>query len=136
MTEAAQAALRRTMELETKSTRFCLICNYVSRIIDPLTSRCTKFRFKPLKSEMMRSRLAYIAEEEKVLLEEKVLDYIIETSGGDMRRAITLLQSCCRLKGKDQKVANEDVSEVSGVKKIIIIFLLLFIYFIRTRFEF
>ncbi|XP_022914179.1 replication factor C subunit 4 [Onthophagus taurus] len=113
MTHAAQAALRRTMEKETKSTRFCLLCNYVSRIIEPLTSRCTKFRFKPLNESMIYERLSLICEKEGVKANDDVLNKLVETSGGDMRRAITCLQSCSRLKGVDFGI--KDVLEVTGV---------------------
>uniref|UniRef100_A0ABD2W793 Replication factor C C-terminal domain-containing protein n=2 Tax=Trichogramma TaxID=7490 RepID=A0ABD2W793_9HYME len=114
MTDAAQSALRRTMEKETKNTRFCLICNYVSRIIDPLTSRCTKFRFKPLGEEKIIERLEYICQQEDLKAEKCVLKAVNDAAGGDLRRAITCLQSVTRLKGKGIEVYLEDVIEVTG----------------------
>jgi replication factor C subunit 2/4 len=114
MTHAAQSALRRTMEKETKSTRFCLLCNYLSRIIPPITSRCSKFRFKPLKDDMILERLEKICLAEAVKFESGVLKALIKTSEGDLRRAITSLQCCYRLKGPDHILTIPDVDEMSG----------------------
>lgn len=97
MTQDAQSALRRTMETYSKITRFCLICNYVTRIIDPLASRCSKFRFKSLDQSNAKARLEEIAEKEGVTLEEGALDALIRCSEGDLRKAITFLQSAARL---------------------------------------
>lgn len=99
MTQDAQSALRRTMETYSKITRFCLICNYVTRIIDPLASRCSKFRFKSLDQGNARRRLEEIAEKEDVLLEDGAVDALIRCSEGDLRKAITFLQSAARLVG-------------------------------------
>ncbi|KAJ8966694.1 hypothetical protein NQ317_006454 [Molorchus minor] len=118
MTHFAQAALRRMMEKEARSTRFCLICNYVSRIIEPLTSRCTKFRFKPLNNFMMFERLSYICKEEGVEYDDAALNTLVKSSGGDLRRAITYLQSCAKLKGHNETIKNDDVLEVTGVSDI------------------
>lgn len=121
MTHAAQAALRRTMEKETRTTRFCLVCNYVSRIIDPITSRCTKFRFTPLGEEKIIERLKFICEEEKLKIEEDALKSIVDISGGDMRKAITTLQSCYRLKCgtdsllDDNLITLKEILEMSGI---------------------
>jgi replication factor C subunit 2/4 len=114
MTHSAQAALRRTMEKESKTTRFCLICNYISRIIEPLTSRCSKFRFKPLSTEVMKRRLEYICTQEQVKCNDKALDVIIDVSEGDMRKAITFLQSVHQLCNSDQ-LNEHDVTDVAGV---------------------
>jgi len=114
MTKDAQSALRRTMEKEGRSTKFCLICNYVSRIIEPITSRCAKFRFKPLSEETLLKRLELIVAAEAVTISPAGLDAIIMTSEGDLRKAITTLQSCARLKGGDE-VTKLDVYETSGV---------------------
>ncbi|XP_066599057.1 replication factor C subunit 4 [Prorops nasuta] len=114
MTSIAQSALRRTMERESHSTRFCLICNYVSRIIEPLTSRCTKFRFKPLREDKIIERLELICKEENLRIDTTVLMKIVDASGGDLRRAITCMQSVTRLKGEKAEITSDDVIEIIG----------------------
>lgn len=117
MTADAQSALRRTMETYSTVTRFCLICNYVTRIIDPLASRCSKFRFKALDAVNALDRLAYVAEKESVMYEDGVLQKILEISGGDMRRAITLLQSASKRSGYQgtNKINSQEIEELAGV---------------------
>ncbi|PVG00185.1 P-loop containing nucleoside triphosphate hydrolase protein [Serendipita vermifera] len=123
MTQDAQGALRRIMESYAKITRFCLVCNYVTRIIEPLTSRCSKFRFKPLDTSSTSSRLKHIGEMEKLDINEDVIEALVKTSGGDLRRAITYLQSCSRLanatadttNGKKPEISPSDVQEIAGV---------------------
>ncbi|KAL5004442.1 hypothetical protein ScPMuIL_017898 [Solemya velum] len=114
MTRPAQAALRRTMEKQTKTTRFCLICNYVSRIIEPIASRCAKFRFMPLSVKTLGDRLKMICEKENIQCSEEAMTALIDTSGGDMRKAITYLQSASRLK-VDEEITKTDIFEIAGV---------------------
>ena len=99
MTQDAQSALRRTMETYSKITRFCLVCNYVTRIIDPLASRCSKFRFKSLDEGNAGQRIKDIAQLENVKLEDGVVETLLRCSEGDLRKAITFLQSAARLVG-------------------------------------
>lgn len=112
MTAEAQAALRRTMEEYSKVTRFCIICNYISRIIDPIASRCAKFRFKPLPAEHMSGRLETVAASEGISLDSTTRDCVMQVSGGDLRKAITLLQSAARMFGRPTAAA---VQYVGGV---------------------
>lgn len=97
MTQDAQSALRRTMETYSKMTRFCLVCNYVTRIIDPLASRCSKFRFKSLDQGNAVKRVEDIARLEGVALDQGVSEELVRVADGDLRKAITFLQSAARL---------------------------------------
>ncbi|TPX34083.1 hypothetical protein SmJEL517_g03270 [Synchytrium microbalum] len=116
MTVDAQSALRRTMETYSKSTRFCLICNYVSRIIEPLTSRCAKFRFKPLDPSSTRGRLEHICEAEGVNYKPEAIDALITVSEGDLRKAIMYLQSAHRRYGvQNVAIDQEAIFEIAGV---------------------
>lgn len=99
LTAPAQHALRRIMEVYTKTCRFCLIGNYSESIIEPIQSRCSIFRFNPLSEEDMRGWLRSIASKEGVKLLEEGLLAICEASQGDMRKAINLLQAAAAVKG-------------------------------------
>mmetsp|Transcript_19403 Transcript_19403/g.54067 ORF Transcript_19403/g.54067 Transcript_19403/m.54067 type:complete len:375 (-) Transcript_19403:1129-2253(-) len=109
MTSDAQFALRRVIEKYTKNARFCLICNYVSKIIPALQSRCTRFRFAPLGPHQIRGRLEEIAKQESVPVTEDGIRAILDLSGGDMRRVLNLLQSTAMsLGGERDLVVGDD----------------------------
>ena len=92
-TDDAQSALRRTMEQFSDNTRFILSCNYSSRIIDPIQSRCAVFRFSPLGDEAVAAQVESIAQAEGIDLTENGLDALVYAAAGDMRRAINALQA-------------------------------------------
>ena len=93
LTREAQQALRRTMENYTNTCRFILSCNYSSKIIDPIQSRCVVFRFKLLEKKDIANVLRKIEEREKLKLAEDTFEALYEASEGDCRRAINLLQA-------------------------------------------
>ncbi len=93
LTKEAQQALRRTMENYTNTCRFILSCNYSSRIIDPIQSRCVIFRFKLLEKKDITKVIERISEGEKLKLTENAVDALYDASEGDCRRTINLLQA-------------------------------------------
>lgn len=94
LTREAQQALRRTMENYVISTRFILSCNFSSKIIDPIQSRCTVFRFKPLKEEEIKDLIKVIIEKESITIDDKAIKALEDITNGDARRITNILQSC------------------------------------------
>ncbi len=111
MTSEAQTALRRIMEMSARTTRFILICNYSSRIISPIQSRCAVFKFKRLKKEEVVAYLAEICDEEGIQYEEEALSQVYDVSRGDLRRGLNILQSTSSV-GKEVTV--DVVERVAG----------------------
>lgn len=93
MTNDAQNALRRIIEKYTENVRFCIICNYLGKIIPALQSRCTKFRFGPLQSEQILPRLDEVIELENLKVTEDGKQALMMLSNGDMRKVLNILQS-------------------------------------------
>jgi len=111
LTADAQQALRRTMEKYTRTCRFILSCNYSSRIIEPIQSRCVIFRFKPLSAKEIKKKLQEIAKAEKLKIDAKALDAIYYICEGDLRRAINILQAASAL---TKHVTEKTIFEVSS----------------------
>ncbi|EJP62486.1 replication factor C subunit 3 [Beauveria bassiana ARSEF 2860] len=94
MTSTAQMALRRIMEKYTANTRFCIIANYAHKLSPALLSRCTRFRFSPLKEADIRQLVTRVVDEEGVRIGAEAVDALVKLSKGDMRRALNVLQAC------------------------------------------
>jgi len=109
MTKDAQHALRREMEMYTKTSSFILSCNYSSKIIDPIQSRCAIFRFAPIKGHQVIKRLEIISKAENVNYTPGGLESIVYFAEGDMRRAVNILQSSASL---GEEITEESVHEV------------------------
>ena len=97
LTSDAQAALRRTMEKYSNICRFILSCNYSSKIIDPIQSRCAVFRFKPLTADDVREFLQMIVTKENVEIDDDAMTGLVHVARGDMRRAVNSLQVAASL---------------------------------------
>ncbi len=105
LTTDAQAALRRTMETYAQICRFILSCNYSSKIIDPIQSRCAIYRFKPLSPGAVKEEIRRIAKKEALSITEGAMDAIVYIAQGDMRKAINALQGAAIISaGIDEKM--------------------------------
>jgi len=109
MTKDAQHALRREMEMYTKTASFILSCNYSSKIIDPIQSRCAIFRFAPIKGQNVIKRLEYVANEENFEYDDAAIETLVYFAEGDMRKAINILQASASM---GEKITEDKVNDV------------------------
>jgi len=100
LTVDAQSALRRTMERYAATCRFVLSCNYSSKIIEPIQSRCAVFRFRPLNEADVKKYLSFVAKQESITIKEDGLGALVYVSQGDLRRAVNSLQVAASLSTK------------------------------------
>ena len=86
--------LHEVIEKYSKTTRFCLICNYVAKIIPAIQSRCTRFRFGPLNDQSVSLKLSDVCKSEGITIDDEASAAIVRLSGGDMRKVLNILESC------------------------------------------
>lgn len=115
LTLDAQSALRKVIESSSRITRFCFTCNYIEKIIQPIISRCVKFRFKPLSIDALSQRLYDIARLEKIKISEDCIRQIAKNSEGDGRKAIMILQNSKYIIKIKKNITTKDCDEFSGM---------------------
>lgn len=112
LTREAQQALRRTMENYTQTCRFILSCNYSSKIIDPIQSRCAVFRFRPLSKDHLTELIKKIAADENLTIDDAAIEALYIVSGGDCRKTENILQSCAAL---DTTITEESIYSMASI---------------------
>lgn len=115
LTLPAQMALRRIIEQYSHGTRFCLIANYIHKLIPALLSRCMRFRFMPLPDRFIAERLRYVANKEQLTIESGALAALLRVASGDMRQAINTLQSTRLAQSLQTSATATSVSVISDV---------------------
>ena len=118
LTKEAQQALRRTMEQYSDSCRFCLLANFPSKIIEPIQSRCSVFRFKPLEKKDADGIIKEICKKEGLKIDEKAIDAIYNASEGDVRKAINILQSSSSAKGNITEKLVYETESIANPKEV------------------
>lgn len=122
LTKEAQQALRRTMEQFSNNVRFILSCNYLSKIIEPIQSRCTLFTFQPLEKENISQILDTIIKNERLNIDDKTKNIIILSSKGDVRKAENILQACSATSNNVTEQLVENLIKLSNsdeIKKVL-----------------
>lgn len=109
MTKEAQAALRKVMEENSNITRFCIICNYINQIIEPINSRCVKIRFKPIDKTNLINKLKCISVNEDIKINNSALECIGDISNGDLRKSILMLQNIKYIKKNSYKILSSEI---------------------------
>lgn len=114
MTTEAQSALRKVMEELSSITRFCFVCNYKNQIIDPIVSRCMKFRFKPVDKESMFDKLMDVSKKEHMNIDEDSINSVCSIVKGDVRKGIMILQNLRYILNYKSSITKKDVYNMTG----------------------
>ncbi len=119
LTKEAQQALRRTMEKYSATCRFILACNELSKILDPIQSRCVIFKFKPLTEKDLRKLIMKIEKNERIKIDEKAIDILIKSTSGDLRKLVNTLQAASSISKNITEKTLEEISDFVEPKEII-----------------